>query len=203
FANLLENQLGARLKKTEGEYLTFIRQSAVSMQLLIEDLLKFSRANTVKRELTTVNLQELQQELQIEFRTQLEDTNGQLTWENVAYNITADRIKLKQLLQNLISNGLKFTKVNQNPKVNVSLLEEKNYWCFVVQDNGIGIEEEFKNTIFLIFKRLHNQQQYDGTGIGLALCKKLVEQHDGRIWVDSKPGEGSRFYFTIRKGLAD
>ena len=203
FANLLENQLGARLKHTEREYLTFIRQSAVSMQLLIEDLLKFSRANTVKRELTTVNLQKLQQELQIEFRIQLENTSGQLTWEKLEYNITADRIKLKQLLQNLISNGLKFTKADQSPKVNVSLSEEKNYWRFVIQDNGIGIEEEFKNTIFLIFKRLHNQQQYDGTGIGLALCKKLVEQHDGRIWVDSKVGEGSRFYFTIRKGLSD
>ncbi|MEL6971121.1 MAG: ATP-binding protein [Bacteroidota bacterium] len=203
FANLLENQLGARLKHTEREYLTFIRQSAVSMQLLIEDLLKFSRANTVKRELTSVNLQKLQQELQIEFRTQLENTSGQLTWEKLEYNITADRIKLKQLLQNLISNGLKFTKADQSPKVNVSLSEEKNYWRFVIQDNGIGIEEEFKNTIFLIFKRLHNQQQYDGTGIGLALCKKLVEQHDGRIWVDSKVGEGSRFYFTIRKGLSD
>ena len=203
FANLLEDQLGPRLQDPEREYLMFIRQSAISMQMLIEDLLKFSRANTVKRNLRKVKLQDLQRELQIDFHTQLKSTGGILEWENIDHTLIADRIKLKQLLQNLISNALKFTDPGQAPSVRVKLQEEDDQWCFSVQDNGIGISSEFTNTIFLIFKRLHNQQQYEGTGIGLALCKKLVEQHDGRIWVESKVGEGSTFFFTIRKNLVD
>jgi light-regulated signal transduction histidine kinase (bacteriophytochrome) len=106
---------------------------------------------------------------------------------------------LRQLFSNLIGNALKYYSKERQPEIKISSLEKEKYWEFKITDNGIGIEEEFKEQIFIIFQRLHQRDEYDGTGIGLAICKKIVDNFDGKIWVDSIPGEGSSFYFTIPK----
>lgn len=203
FSNLLERRLSDRIDKSEQEFLQFIINSAVNMQALIEDLLTFSRANTSKRKLTKIPFPLFVDELEKEFQPIVESKKAIIVWPEESFDIYADRIKLKHLFQNLIENGLKFSPSGQQPEINITLTNQPDQWLFAVKDNGIGIEEEFLNNIFLIFKRLHTQEEYEGTGIGLALCKKLVEQHEGRIWVSSIPGQGSTFFFTIPKGLKD
>ncbi|WP_367388602.1 ATP-binding protein [Lewinella sp. LCG006] len=203
FSNLLERRLVDRLDEKEQEFLQFIINSAVNMQALIEDLLTFSRANTNKRQLSLIPFPLLIDELEQELQPIIENKKAVVVWPEESFSIYADRIKLKQLLQNLIENGLKFCLPEQQPEVVLTVTNSPEEWQFSVKDNGIGIEEEFLSNIFLIFKRLHSQKEYEGTGIGLALCKKLVEQHEGRIWVHSTPGKGSTFYFTVPKGLAD
>lgn len=203
FSNLLERRLSDRLDEGEQEFLQFIVKSAVNMQALIEDLLTFSRANTNKRQLAKIYFPILIDELEQELQPVIEKKKALINWPGESFYISADRIKLKQLLQNLIENGLKFSLLAQQPQITITVASKPEEWLFSVKDNGIGIEEEFLSNIFLIFKRLHTQDQYEGTGIGLALCKKLVEQHEGRIWVESELGKGSTFYFTIRKGLID
>lgn len=106
---------------------------------------------------------------------------------------------LKQLFSNLIGNALKYYSKERAPKIRISALEKEKYWEFRISDNGIGIETEFKEKIFVIFQRLHRREEYEGTGIGLAICKKIVDNFGGEIWVDSNLGEGSSFYFTIPK----
>lgn len=201
FTNLLEKRLEGALHEEEKEYLGFITQSAISMQMLIEDLLAFSRANTSKRQLSGLSLAALQLDVQQELVPQIRDSGATVEWIGFDDNIIADRIKIKQILQNLLANSLKFTTPGRVPFVTVQLNDQDREWLFSVTDNGIGIAEEFQQTIFLIFKRLHNQSEYEGTGIGLALCKKLVEQHEGQIWVESEVGKGSTFHFSIPKHL--
>lgn len=203
FSNLLERRLADRLDEKEQEFLQFIINSAVNMQALIEDLLTFSRANTNKRQLSLIPFPLLIDELEQELQPMIENKKAVVVWPEESFSIYADRIKLKQLLQNLIENGLKFCLPEQQPEVVLTVTNSPEEWQFSVTDNGIGIEEEFLSNIFLIFKRLHSQEKYEGTGIGLALCKKLVEQHGGRIWVKSTLGKGSTFYFTIPKDLKD
>lgn len=203
FSNLLERKLADRLEASEQEFLQFIITAAVSMQALIEDLLTFSRANTNKRQLSDISLPSLIEELQHELQVPIEDNSAIVNWPENTFVIKADRIKLKQLLHNLIENALKFSFADRQVQLNIQVLDKYSEWMFLVKDNGIGIDKEFLSKIFLIFKRLHTQDEYEGTGIGLALCKKLVDQHQGRIWVESVPGKGSTFYFTIPKGLGD
>ncbi len=110
--------------------------------------------------------------------------------------VRADHTQLVQLFQNLIGNALKF-RSEAPPKIHVDACRDGDHWRFSVRDNGIGIKPEFQDRIFLIFQRLHTRRQYAGTGIGLAICKKIVDRHGGRIWVQSQPGEGATFYFTL------
>lgn len=113
--------------------------------------------------------------------------------------ITAVKIPIQQLFQNLISNAVKYQQPGTSPKINISATEKEDCWHFEVADNGIGIEPEYFNKIFVIFQRLHHKDEYSGTGIGLAICKKIVDNHKGKIWVASTPGKGSSFYFDIPK----
>ena len=111
-----------------------------------------------------------------------------------------NRIQISQLFQNLIGNAIKF-KGEKSPQIKISAQELEDHWLFSVCDNGIGIDPQYQKQIFSIFKRLHTRKEYDGTGIGLSICKKIVERHNGKIWVESKFGEGATFYFTISKNM--
>jgi light-regulated signal transduction histidine kinase (bacteriophytochrome) len=113
--------------------------------------------------------------------------------------VKGDTIQLVRLFQNLIDNAIKFKASNRQPEIKISVEERAEDFVFSVKDNGIGIEDKFYNRIFVIFQRLHNRNEYEGTGIGLAVCKKIVERHGGEIWVESKQNEGSNFFFTIKK----
>ena len=129
----------------------------------------------------------------------IKSSNARIQLGDMPDTILGDRIKIKQVLQNLIANGIKFTKKGVPPVIEINCVIQKDYWQFEVKDNGIGINKEFNDKIFKLFQRLHTAAQYEGTGIGLSLCKKIIKQHGGEIWVESKEGEGSTFYFTLRQ----
>jgi light-regulated signal transduction histidine kinase (bacteriophytochrome) len=127
----------------------------------------------------------------------LNEKNGLITNEELPC-ITADETQLMQLFQNLISNGIKYN-ISVSPHVHISATEEKSDWIFSIKDNGIGIEKEFYERIFGIFQRLHSRDEYSGTGIGLAICRRIVDRHGGRIWLESEIDKGTVFYFSIPK----
>lgn len=197
FAQLLEKQVGKRLEEDEKEYLQFLVSASRNMSNLIEDLLAYSRINTTKIHIFPLDMAALLEEIRLELRSVIEEKNARIIFENIPRSINADRVKLRQLFQNLIGNALKFTRSEVFPEVRVCCHKTNDKWEFSVSDNGIGIAGEYHDRIFLLFKRLHHGDLYEGTGIGLALCKKIVEQHSGEIWLTSEPGVGTTFYFTI------
>ncbi len=128
-------------------------------------------------------------------RASIQESNAKIIYDKLP-TVNIDPVQLTQLFQNLIGNAIKFR--SEKPlEIHISATHKDNTWQFVVKDNGIGIEKQYAERIFLIFQRLHTRKQYPGTGIGLALCKKIVERHGGKIWMESEPGKGSTFYFTI------
>lgn len=128
----------------------------------------------------------------------IEETNATITYDSLP-TIKANEGEFIQLLQNLISNAIKFHKEEEPPVVHISAKLKKNQWTFTIRDNGIGIDFQFFDRIFIIFQRLHKKDEFGGTGIGLAICKKIIERHRGKIWVESELGKGSTFYFSIPK----
>ncbi len=201
FTNLLEQSLSGKLSEEEASFFEFINSSISNMQALIKDLLAYSIVDAEKQKPEEIQLHLLLKTIQSELGKVIKETQAIIEVQDIPKIISADKIKLKQLLQNLITNGIKFTQNDTQPKVAIACKELDAYWQFSIRDNGIGIAKEFQKKIFLIFRRLHPRDEYEGTGIGLALCKKLVEQHQGRIWLDSEPGKGSTFFFTIKKKL--
>ncbi len=200
FASLLERQLRDKLEDHSLEHLHHIIEGANRMKSLIADLLAFSRLNRrdtfqetdFEQVLPTV-LQNLDAAI---------STTGAVVTHDPLPTMLADRMQMGQILQNLISNAIKFAS-KETPKVHVSACQQSDgAWQFSVSDNGIGIAPEFIDRIFVIFQRLHTRDQYPGTGIGLAICKKIAELHRGRIWVKSEPDKGATFYFTIGTNLA-
>ena len=201
FSDLLVKSLDKKLNTREQDFIGFIIQSVENMQELVDSLLTFSRVNAKRGTIKSIQLSKLFQVIQAELATVIEEQNAIIQLSNLPEIVYADKVKFKQLLQNLITNGIKFSRKGIAPIVTIRCKDQVDFWRFEVEDNGIGIDEQFKEKIFQLFQRLHTKAEYQGTGIGLALCKKIVEQHGGQIWVESKEGEGSRFIFTINKFL--
>ncbi|MEN0005161.1 MAG: PAS domain S-box protein [Bacteroidota bacterium] len=199
FAQLLRRSAGEKLTPKELDFLEFITSATSNMNELIDDLLTFSRANTEKLSLQQVALPTLLEEVLSALNVSISQSEAAITVHEMPPTIVADRIKLSQLFQNLLSNAIKFRKVDTPPIIDIFAGEEDTFWTFAVRDNGIGIQAEFQQKIFLLFRKLHPLDQYEGTGIGLALCKKIVDQHQGRIWVESTPDHGATFYFSLPK----
>ena len=203
FATLLEKQLNKNynLSTMELESLSFINKGARQMQTLIDELLNFSRLNNNEAEaFQPVNLNDLLEIIKNNLYQQIRENKAKIIFENLPEDIPAVKFKLMQLFQNLISNGIKFRTEERDPIITVSAKKVAENWQIKIEDNGIGIKENHFHQIFELFNRLHTQEEYTGTGIGLATCKKIVEQHHGQLWVESIYGKGSCFYFTLPVG---
>src|SRR5687768_2717960 len=196
YTQLLGRRYEGKLDKDAHEFMSYIVDGATRMKQLIEDLLAYSRVGTKGQDFKPVALEGALRKALFNLRVSIEEAGAVVTYDPLP-TVAADEAQMVQLLQNLIGNALKFRSASV-PRIHVGVLEE-NEWQFEVRDNGIGIEPQYYERIFMVFQRLHNKGEYPGTGIGLAICKKVVERHGGRIWVDSCPGEGSSFYFTLRR----
>ena len=195
FTQLLERRYKGRLDEDADDYIDFIVEGAKRMKALIDDLLTYSRLNTNIRGFEPILMEVVLDDVLINLKASIKENNAQVTFNSLP-TINGDHIQINQLLQNLIGNAIKFHG-KENPKIHISAQEFGREWLFGVRDNGIGIDPNHQEQIFSIFKRLHTRKQYEGTGIGLSICKRIVEAHGGRIWVESQKGEGSTFYFTI------
>jgi PAS domain S-box-containing protein len=195
YMRLLQNQYQGKLDADADEYIGYAVDSASRMRQLITDLLSLSRASTKAQEIGPVEVEGVFKDALANLGAVVEETGASVSHDPLP-SVIADRSQLIQLLQNLIGNAIKFSGPRA-PHVHVSSKRMEQEWLFSVRDNGIGISPEHRERIFIVFQRLHDRTEYPGTGVGLAICKKIVERHGGRIWVESQPGEGSTFYFTI------
>jgi PAS domain S-box-containing protein len=195
FSQLLARRYQGQLDKNADEYIQFITEGAVRMQRLINDLLAFSRVGTRGAPFKKVLLEKVLHEVQDNLQVTINETSAEIIHAPLPV-VLGDETQLAQVLQNLIANAIKF-RSNQPLRIYIGAAREADEWVISVRDNGIGIPTQYFERIFVIFQRLHNRDQYPGNGIGLAICKKIVERHGGRIWVDSITGQGSTFSFTI------
>jgi signal transduction histidine kinase len=195
FVELLQQQYHDRLDKNADKYLNYIIQSSDRMKVLISDLLEYSRIGK-KKEIQFVDCNELVRNVLQDLGKAIEENQADIRVEKLPV-IDAYPTEMKQLFQNLIINAIKFRRKGTPPQITISARKIKQSWTFAVQDNGIGISKEHRERIFIIFQRLHTRSEYEGSGIGLAHCKKIVELHGGKIWVESQSGIGSTFYFII------
>jgi light-regulated signal transduction histidine kinase (bacteriophytochrome) len=195
YIGLLERRYKEKLDSDARDFIHFAVDGAKRMQQLINDLLTYSRVTTQGKPFEPTDCEEMLNRVLMNLKVAIEEKGAKVTHDPLS-SVKADGLQLERLLQNLIGNGLKYVK-ERAPKIHVSAKKQEKEWLFSIDDNGIGIAPEYKEKIFGIFQRLHTREEYPGTGIGLAVCKKIVERHGGRIWVESNPGEGSIFYFTI------
>jgi PAS domain S-box-containing protein len=197
YSQLLERRYADILDGDGREYIGHLINSTKSMSMLITDLLLFSRVNTEQIHFQEVSLNDVMGQVHDNLRTAISDSHAAILWCDMPDTIRADRSRLIQLFQNLLSNAIKFHVPGQAPEVEVQYRKTMQGHEFEITDNGIGIAPEYQEKIFHIFHRLHNRSEYEGSGIGLATCKKIAEQHNGSIRVVSVPGRGSSFIFTI------
>jgi two-component system, sensor histidine kinase len=197
YTGLLEAKQKEHLDDESRKYMQYVVQGAHRMKQLIKDLLHYSRIGKNHETMEQVNFNETLDEVIADMDALIKENNAAIKKGQLPV-LNANKIEIKLLLQNLLSNAIKYRQPNITPHVEFNAVKLKNgSWLFSVKDNGIGIADEFKEKIFIIFQRLHNENEYPGTGIGLATCKKIVELNQGDIWVESKLGEGSIFYFTF------
>lgn len=181
------------------KYLNYVIDGATRAQNLIADILAYSSLDKDTQASENINVGELVRVVKENLHENLKEKKGKITTDKKLPNIVGNKTQIYQLLQNLINNGLKYQEQGRKPKIHVGCEDKGSYWQFTVEDNGIGMEPQYLKKIFEVFKRLHQKDEYTGTGVGLSICKKVVERHGGDIWVDSEFGKGSTFYFTIKK----
>lgn len=198
FTQLLAKRYQGRLDQDADEFIGFAVDGANRMQVLINDLLAFSRVGTRGKPFAPTDCEAVLNHALANLTTTIQETGALVTHAPLP-RVMADEVQLGQLFQNLLANALKFR--GQDPlRVHISAQRQGDEWIFSFQDNGIGIATEHQDRIFTIFQRLHRREEFPGTGLGLALCKKIVGRHGGRIWVESAVGRGSTFYFSIPRG---
>ena len=166
------------------------------MQTLIQDLLAYSRVNTTRQDLRPTDMEDVMAAVERNLDLQLREAGAVITHDPVPV-VLADPLQLEQVLTNLVSNAIKFRRTDVSLRIHVGARRMNGFWEFSVSDNGIGIEPEYFEKIFVIFQRLHTRETYPGTGIGLAIVKRIIDRHGGTIRVESTPGEGSTFFFTL------
>jgi len=196
FMRLLEQKYGGQFDDKAKQYIHFARDGAQRMSRLIDDLLMFSRVGRGTREPEPVDMNRIFDIALTNCQASVAECNARVSRDELP-TIQGEATLLGQLLQNLVANAVKFRRPEVCPQVQVSASRRDGKWLFVVRDNGIGIAPEQFEKVFQIFKRLHSRAKYEGTGIGLALCQRIVQHHGGRIWVESEPEEGSTFFFEL------
>jgi PAS domain S-box-containing protein len=192
---LLEKKYKNQMNAEADQYIHYSVDSALRMKALILDLLAYSRVATKGKSAEPTDCERMLDTVLDNLNSAMNETGAIITRDTLP-TIRADETQLTQVFQNLIQNAVKFRRA-ESPKVHVSAVKNENGWIFSVKDNGIGIESQYLEKIFVIFQRLNKRTEYEGTGMGLAIVKKVVERHGGRIWVKSEPGKGTTFYFTI------
>ena len=195
YLQLLERRYTDKFDSDAQDFIGYAVDGAVRMQNLINDLLAFSRVGTRGKPFEPTNCEHILNQALVNLKVTIEERNAVVTHDALP-PVVADGTQLVQVFQNLIGNAIKF-RSDMRPEIHVSVAPRDREWLFSVRDNGIGIDLQYAERIFRIFQRLHSREEYPGTGAGLAICKKIVERHGGQIWVDSQPGKGSIFYFTL------
>ncbi|WP_047418653.1 PAS domain-containing protein [Cellulophaga sp. Hel_I_12] len=198
FLSLLEKRYSDRLDEKGKQFISFAVDGATRMRQIILELLDYSRVGNLLENLQEIDIEALIKEVSILHKKQIQDSAALITTSNLPV-INAIKSPIRQIFLNLISNSIKYCDAQTTPRIHISCTEEKHFWKFSVKDNGIGIDSLYFEKIFIIFQRLHNRDQYSGTGMGLAITKKIVESMGGSIWLTSEEGKGSTFYFTLKK----
>jgi PAS domain S-box-containing protein len=196
YLQLIERRYKGQLDSDADDFIAFAVDGAERMQILINDLLEYSRVTTYGKPFAPTACATILDHVLANLKIAIEESGAVVTYDELP-TVMADETQLARLLQNLIGNAIKFRKVEARPEIHIRAEYSGSEWTFSVHDNGIGIAPKHFERILMIFKRLHSREEYAGTGIGLAVCKKIVERHGGRIWVKSELGKGSTFYFTI------
>ena len=197
FTQLLAQEYKEQLDDQADEYISYIADGATRMQNLIQDLLAYSRAGKHEQTWISVDLEETLKQVIADLQPNITENKAEIIVKNLP-TVIANPVEMSQLLQNLITNGIKF-RGKANPRIEIDTISQPKQWLISVKDNGIGIEKQYSHKVFQIFQRLHPQNKYPGTGIGLTICQKIVERYGGKIWVESLVGKSSTFYFTLPK----
>jgi PAS domain S-box-containing protein len=197
FVKLLAKRYKGKLDEKADEFIDHAINGTERMQVLIKDLLDYSRVGSKGKSYTSIDCLSALDKAVFNLQIAIKESGAVITHDDLP-NVMADSLQLARLFQNLISNAIKF-RGKEAPKIDISSRQKEDEWIFSIKDNGIGIDPKFSEQIFVMFQRLHTKKEYPGTGIGLATCKKIIEHHGGRIWVESEQGKGSTFYFTIPK----
>jgi PAS domain S-box-containing protein len=195
YAQLFEQRYKAHVDEKGQKWIFYMADASKRMQRLIEDLLAYSRVGSKGKEPSRTDSQKCLQDALANLKLAIERNEAAVTYDPLPA-VMADTLQLTQLFQNLIGNALKY-RDDASPTVHIAGEREGKHWRFSVRDNGIGIDSKFHERIFGLFQRLHERGKYEGTGIGLAICKKIVERHGGRIWIESEQGKGATFHFTL------
>ena len=197
YTQLIEKRYAEKLDQDGRDFIKFAVSGANRMQTLINDLLSYSRIGTRANPLIPLDAHVPLGQARLNLNKTIGEASAIITNDELPV-VMADETQLTQLFQNLIGNAIKFHKDGESPRIHIAAQQKTGEWVFSVQDNGIGIEAQYLQRIFVIFQRLHAREDYPGTGIGLAICKRIIERHGGKIWVESQPGRGSTFYFTLK-----
>lgn len=196
YAELLAQKYEGKLDADADKYLNFIVGASARMNDLVRDLLAYARLTTEKERPASIAMDEDLEAALTHLEQSIEESGGTVTHDPLP-TVQADRGQMVRLFQNLVSNALKYRKPEEPPKVHISAEQQGQEWVISIRDNGIGFDQKYANTIFGPFKRLHTAEEYPGTGVGLAICRRIVQSLGGRIWAESRPGEGSTFFFTL------